>query len=178
MMCQPVLIKNFAKYVSQHHHDDNQLFIDEYSVSGKHCWSTLQWCCYEMMFRWKLAECGTQSLTHSTSNTEPWQHLEESLCKHHSMWVFHQSFIHIIMLYHIMLHHSHIVCLADDHSRVKLQKLPEQPNSDYINANYLDVNTIHNPNILSFSWIAFSHSGLQKQELFHCSSRFVKLTRI
>lgn len=31
--------------------------------------------------------------------------------------------------------------ISDDHSRVKLEYLPDDPHSDYINADYIDVST-------------------------------------
>ena len=64
--------------------------------------------------------------------------------------------------------------ISDDHSRVVLKVIPDEPDSDYINANFLDVMG----HILVANYINLmpSFTGIRRKELFHCSPRFVVRT--
>jgi len=62
--------------------------------------------------------------------------------------------------------------VVDDHSRVHLESLPDEPNSDYINANYLDVSLIELCwEYPQFNWYIIV-LGLQEEELLYSCTRW------
>ena len=80
-----------------------------------------------------------------------------------------------------MLHYV----IPDDHSRVKLELIEGEPNSDYINANYLDVRELVVFVLIAsvvfidnfafhFHWLAiFPSPGLQDSKQLYCCTRCV-----
>ncbi len=68
----------------------------------------------------------------------------------------------------------------DDHSRVRLQELPGQPGSDYINGNHMDVSFTQPASILQTPSVGecmglgsyFILIGLQPTQCLHCNTRY------
>lgn len=88
--------------------------------------------------------------THFESHSGPKQHPEEPLCQHHSLLVAVLTSVNYwcsllvqcspVLIIDVTECYCMYLCVnPDDHSRVRLEEVVGQPNSDYINANLMDV---------------------------------------
>lgn len=57
--------------------------------------------------------------------------------------VFSMTYCNILLKNHTSKRHCNHLVFTDDHSRVILQPVEDDPSSDYINANYIDVSRLH-----------------------------------